>query len=349
VYCLQILVGVGVALFEGDFTGLCDSTLDATVAVSVTGAVLAAAALLLDRRSAVVPAHVVDFLIYLWFVAGGLVGAVATKGSLGVIVVGSGGAWALHRHHSALCCAAFPLLMFWAGASLNEATDNAAPCAAIGAPVLVYGAVEMAAAAVLRRQNVVSDIPLKGPGSVPSWANPEDLVPFMFSSALEVSGVFFVVAGGLGWLNCPSDGPGDLGVGGELGFCGLLAALGAYLVTRGFYQRDTAAGGEGAGRGGDDGSGGLSTPLSKKSDAAALSFRFRLVGLLFINAAVWSALPAAESVAAKSSIIVAGSVALLGSGCLSMYWKQSLDALFGDDGDGELNTNAVVSPGEGGL
>ena len=37
-----------------------------------------------------VPTHVLDFLVYLWFVVGGLIGAAATGGALGVVVVALG-------------------------------------------------------------------------------------------------------------------------------------------------------------------------------------------------------------------------------------------------------------------
>jgi hypothetical protein len=319
VYSLFLFTAVCCAVYESDYTGVASSALAAVVAVSVSGVFLTTLALGFDRTHAVVPVHVLDFLVYLWFVLGGLVGASATKGALGVVVVLMGAVWALQRRHSLVLCAALPLLMFWAGASLDAATDHASPCLSVGLPVLYYGLCELGYAAVLRYSNMFNDVALKGPGSVASWANPPDLVPFLLSTTLEVSGALFTAVGGFTALYCPdSDADGSLGLGGNMGFCGVLLFLGLYLIARGLFSRSAAA----------ISTNGLAPPSattpSSARDAATFSFRFRLAGLVLINGAIWFAYPAAKSVAVRSGLIVAGSLLLLASGCASMYWRKNL-------------------------
>ena len=323
VYTVFILTAVCCTVYEDDFTGVASGVTAAVVAVSVAGFFLSSLALVLDRSRSVVPEPLLDFLIYLWFVLGGLIGAAATDGALGIVVVVLGAGWAFHRRHSLVLCAVLPLLMFWAGASLDAATHHDKSCISVGVPVLVYGLCELFAAGAMRSSGVGGedtpkglDVKLKGPGSVPSWANPEGIVPFLLSSCLEVSGAAFIVAGAFAGLYCPDKtADGDPGMAGDLGFCGTLLVLGIYLILRGLYYRDAEAGK------------GDPSPAHQK-DAAALSFRFRLAGLTFLNAAVWFALPMAKSVAAKSGIIVAGSVLLILSGCTSMYWRKNLLGVF---------------------
>ena len=258
-----------------------------------------------DPKCASLPFHFRDFFVYLWLVIGGLIGAGATRGAYGVIVIVIGACWSFYRHHSIICVLIAPCLMFWAGVSLNKATGDSLPCIAIGTPVLVYGFCELVAAQVLRSAHL--DVALRGPGSVVSWANPPEYVPRLFSFALEMSGAFFVVAGSMGLLYCPSEEGGQLGLAGQVGFIALLIIMGVYLLRRGLLLEND---------GNEVG--------DSIAGARVQGLRLRLVGLLLINSAIWFAVPmAAASQSLQAMIIVFGSLVLLVSGCVSMYWRQS--------------------------
>jgi hypothetical protein len=325
VFMIYVMTAVGLAALDSNYTGVASDVLAAIIVVSMAGFCVAVAAILFDPQRKVIPANVLDFIIYLWFVAGGLIGAASTDGVMGVIVLALGSMWSLYRKQSGLCCVLFPFLMFWAGYSLDKFFDYEYPCASTGTPVFVYGLVELSLSAFMRYYKNF-DVWLKGPDSEPSWANPKDLVPYRFSTALEISAILFVALGSLVALYCPGSEDPDLGLEGRISYCALLGMEGVYVIVRGLKFRDSfdAPNTDAALADAQ-----ASSEASKIAFAKLLGFRYRVAGLLFINGAVWFALPlAAGEVIAQTALIVLASMTLLGSGCLSMYWKQDVDAAF---------------------
>jgi hypothetical protein len=340
VFMVYVTTAVGLAALDSNYTGVASDALTAIIIVSVAGFCVAATAIVLDPQRRVLPAHVLDFIVYLWFVAGGLIGAASTDGVMGILVLALGAVWSLHRHHASMCCVFFPLLMFWAGHSLNKFFDYAYPFLSTGTPVFVYGLVELAVSAVMRHQKRF-EVYLKGAGSEPSWANPQEFVPFRFSSALEVSGLVFSALGSLVALYGPGADNPDLGLEGRVAYCVLLGAQGVYVVGRGLALRDAADSSgtddvaldptstSSSSRSSSSSSSSSSLQHDKKADANLLGFRYRVAGLLLVNVAVWFAFPLASGeVLAQTALVIVGSVVLLGSGCLSMYWQRDFDAAF---------------------
>jgi hypothetical protein len=311
IFLLLLATSMAVAYGEGCIHGVMPNNIAAIAAISVAGFVLVAIATFADKEVKAVPWHVRDFLMYLWFVVGGLIGANATKGSLGVAVIVIGALYSFYRRHALVCVLVAPSFMFWAGTSLNHATGNEYPCMAIGLPVFIYALCELIAAQILKFTK--KDVLLKGPGSIPpSWANPKELVPRYFSSALEISGALFLIAGSMGLMYCPGDKGGQLGVGGQLGFIILLVVMGIYLLRQGLILRDEV----------DEAA---TSVVVGVIGAKAQGLRLRIAGLLLINAAIWFAFPLTSSLALKAVVIVLGSMVLIISGCASMYWKKDVD------------------------
>ena len=325
VFMIYVMTAVGLAAVDSNYTGVASDVLAAIIVVSMAGFCVAVAAIVFDKERQIIPVQVLDFIIYLWFVAGGLIGAASTDGIMGIIVLSLGSLWSLYRKQSGLCCVLFPFLMFWAGHSLDKFFDYEYPCASTGTPVFIYGLVELALSAFMRYYKNF-DVWLKGPGSEPSWANPKDLVPFRFSTALEMSGIVFVALGSLVALYCPGSEDPDLGLEGRISYCALLGLESVYVIVRGLKFRDSFDASNNKTALADTQA---TSEASKVAFAKLLGFRYRVAGLLFINAAVWFALPLAEDdVLAQTALIVLASMTLLGSGCLSMYWKQDVDAAF---------------------
>eukprot|EP00615_Pteridomonas_danica_P005960 CAMPEP_0114347482 /NCGR_PEP_ID=MMETSP0101-20121206/13922_1 /TAXON_ID=38822 ORGANISM="Pteridomonas danica, Strain PT" /NCGR_SAMPLE_ID=MMETSP0101 /ASSEMBLY_ACC=CAM_ASM_000211 /LENGTH=727 /DNA_ID=CAMNT_0001484791 /DNA_START=145 /DNA_END=2329 /DNA_ORIENTATION=+ len=314
IYLIFLATAMGVAYGEHCVHGIASSELAAVACVSISGFVLVLMATIFDREAQTIPYHIRDFLMYLWFVVGGLIGAAANNlGSLGVIVIVIGALYSFMRHHSLICVFVAPSLMFWAGVNLNKATGNIEPCIAIGTPVLIYALCEIIAAQILKCTN--KDVLLKGPGAIPpSWANPKELVPFYFSSALSISGAFFLIAGSMGLMYCPGDKGGSLGIAGQLTFIFFLVFMGIYLLRNGLILRDDQ-----------------DINMQQQSDGkqalnlGTQGLKLRVAGLFLINAAIWFAFPLTSSLALKAIVIVLGSMVLIISGCVSMYWKKGID------------------------
>jgi hypothetical protein len=316
VYLIFLATAMGVSYAEHCVHGIASTELAAVACVSIGGFVLVLLSTIFDSQAQTIPWHVRDFLMYLWFVMGGLIGAAANDlGSLGVIVIVIGAMYSFYRHHSIICVFVSPCLMFWAGVNLNKFTNNTEPCIAIGTPVLIYAICELIAAQILKLTS--KDVILKGPGAIPlSWANPKEIVPRYFSSSLEISGALFLIAGSMGLMYCPGDKGGSLGIGGQLAFICLLVIMGIYLLRNGLMLRDEQ---EVSNATNGENNGGI-VPIKTQG------LRLRVAGLLLMNAAIWFALPLTSSVALKAIVIVLGSMVLIISGCASMYWKRDVDA-----------------------
>jgi hypothetical protein len=141
-----------------------------------------------------------------------------------------------------------------------------------------------------------------------SLFNPEEFVPALFSSALEISGWTSIVIGGavcLFWSEAAHQG-------GTVAYVAILFVGGLINMSRGLSLEISV---EAAEEGGD-------LPPASVIDAHR-GFRLRMFALVLLNLSVWFCTGALPSGWIGGGIMM-GSFAVILSGCLAMRWKTRL-------------------------